>query len=201
MIKYLKEKEIYDLAKVEKTNRLIGEIQLGLLSGENRLTRDEWITILTGAATLRGVLALKLAIATGFEPIRHYTLPAHLEGATQFYDRELGELAFPLSVIDWLESDLPVISVEKVMLYYPSLYSVEIADDEMTTEKAAEMQKAATEANKQAGARKPTYKDTFLRTVSAPGYRFYTDGLMPFRVKFDRKLYTEDIARKKLKMK
>ena len=201
MIKYLKDKEIYDLAKVAKINKLIGEIQLGLLSGENRLTRDEWATILTGAATLRGVLALKLAIATGFEPLRHYTLPAHLEGAAQYYDRELGELAFPLSVIDWLESDLPVISVEKVMLFYPCLYSVEIPDDEMTSEKAAEMQKAATEANKQAGARKPTYKDELLRKVSAPGYRFYTDGLMPFRIKFDRKLYTEDIARNKLKMK
>ena len=200
MIKYLKEKEIYDLAKVEKVNRLIGEIQLGMLH-DTPLTRDEWITILTGAATLRGVLNLKLAIATGFEPIRHYTLPAHLEGATQFYDRELGELAFPLSVIDWLESDLPVISVEKVMLFYPCLYSVEIPDDEMTSEKAAAMQKAATEANKQAGARKPTYKDELLRKVSAPGYRFYTDGLMPFRIKFDRKLYTEDIARNKLKMK
>ena len=188
------------MAKVEKVNRLIGEIQLGMLH-DTPLTRDEWITILTGAATLRGVLNLKLAIATGFEPIRHYTLPAHLEGATQFYDRELGELAFPLSVIDWLESDLPVISVEKVMLFYPCLYSVEIPDDEMTSEKAAAMQKAATEANKQAGARKPTYKDELLRKVSAPGYRFYTDGLMPFRIKFDRKLYTEDIARNKLKMK
>lgn len=201
MIKYLKEKEIYDLAKVEKINRLIGEIQLGLLSGENRLTRDEWITILTGAATMRGVLCMKMALASGFEPIRHYTLPAHLEGAAQFYDRELGELAFPLSVIDWLGGDIPAISAEKVMLYYPCLYSVEIPDDEMTTEKAAEMQKAATEANKAMGARKPTYKDTFLRTVSAPGYRFYTDGLIPFRIKFDRKLYTEDIARKKLKIK
>lgn len=200
MIKYLKEKEIYDLAKVEKINKLIGEIQLGMLH-DTPLTRDEWITILTGAATLRGVLALKLAIATGFEPIRHYSLPAHLEGATQFYDRELGELAFPLSVIDWLDGDIPAISAEKVMLYYPCLYSVEIPDDEMNTEKAAEMQKAATEANKAMGARKPTYKDTFLRTVSAPGYRFYTDGLMPFRIKFDRKLYSEDIARKKLKMK
>ena len=201
MIKYLKEKEIYDLAKVEKTNRLIGEIQLGLLSGDNRLTRDEWISILTGAATLRGVLALKMAIATGFEPIRNYSLPAHLEGATQYYDRELGELAFPLSVIDWLEGDIPAVSAEKVMLFYPCLYSVEIADDEMTTEKAAAMQKAATETNKAIGARKPTYQDKMLRTVSAPGYRFYTDGLIPFRIKFDRKLYTEDIARNKLKMK
>ena len=189
------------MAKVEKINRLIGEIQLGLLSGENRLTRDEWITILTGAATMRGVLCMKMALASGFEPIRHYTLPAHLEGAAQFYDRELGELAFPLSVIDWLGGDIPAISAEKVMLYYPCLNSVEIPDDEMTTEKAAEMQKAATEANKAMGARKPTYKDTFLRTVSAPGYRFYTDGLIPFRIKFDRKLYTEDIARKKLKIK
>jgi len=201
MIKYLKEKEIYDLAKVEKVNRLIGEIQLGMLSGDNRLTREEWITILTGAATLRGVLALKLAIATGFEPIRHYSLPAHLEGAAQYYDRELGELAFPLSVIEWLEGDIPSVSVEKVMLFYPCLYSVEIADDEMTTEKAAAMQKAATETNKAMGARKPTYQDELLRTVSAPGYRFYTDGLMPFRVKFDRKLYSEDVARKKLKIK
>ena len=201
MIKYLKEKEIYDLAKVEKVNRLIGEIQLGMLSGDNRLTREEWITILTGAATLRGVLALKLAISTGFEPIRHYSLPAHLEGAAQYYDRELGELAFPLSVIEWLEGDIPSVSVEKVMLFYPCLYSVEIADDEMTTEKAAAMQKAATETNKAMGARKPTYQDELLRTVSAPGYRFYTDGLMPFRVKFDRKLYSEDVARKKLKIK
>ena len=200
MIKYLKEKEIYDLAKVEKVNRLIGEIQLGMLH-DTPLTRDEWATILTGAATLRGVLALKLAIATGFEPLRHYTLPAHLEGAAQYYDRELGELAFPLSVIEWLEGDIPAVSAEKVMLFYPCLYSVEIADDEMTTEKAAAMQKAATETNKAMGARKPTYNDTFLRTVSAPGYRFYTDGLMPFRIKFDRKLYTEDIARNKLKMK
>lgn len=200
MIKYLKEKEIYDLAKVEKINKLIGEIQLGMLH-DTPLTRDEWATILTGAATLRGVLALKMAIATGFEPIRHYSLPAHLEGAAQYYDRELGELAFPLSVIEWLESDLPVISVEKVMLYYPAIYSVEIPDDEMTSEKAAAMQKAATETNKAMGARKPTYQDKMLRTVSAPGYRFYTDGLMPFRIKFDRKLYTEDIARKKLKMK
>ena len=200
MIKYLKEKEIYDLAKVEKVNRLIGEIQLGMLH-DTPLSREEWATILTGAATLRGVLALKMAIATGFEPLRHYSLPAHLEGAAQYYDRELGELAFPLSVIEWLESDLPVISVEKVMLFYPCLYSVEIPDDEMTSEKAAAMQKAATEANKAMGARKPTYNDTFLRTVSAPGYRFYTDGLMPFRVKFDRKLYSEDIARKKLKIK
>ena len=87
------------------------------------------------------------------------------------------------------------------MLYYPAIYSVEIPDDEMTSEKAAAMQKAATEANKAMGARKPTYNDTFLRTVSAPGYRFYTGGLMPFRIKFDRKLYTEDIARKKLKIK
>ena len=200
MIKYLKEKEIYDLAKVEKVNRLIGEIQLGMLH-DTPLSREEWATILTGAATLRGVLALKMAIATGFEPLRHYSLPAHLEGAAQYYDRELGELAFPLSVIEWLESDLPVISVEKVMLFYPCLYSVEIPDDEMTSEKAAAMQKAATEANKALGAMKPTYNDTFLRTVSAPGYRFYTDGLMPFRVKFDRKLYSEDIARKKLKIK
>lgn len=200
MIKYLKEKEIYDLAKVEKVNRLIGEIQLGMLH-DTPLTRDEWATILTGAATLRGVLALKMAIATGFEPIRHYSLPAHLEGAAQYYDRELGELAFPLSVIEWLEGDIPAISAEKVMLFYPCIYSIELADDEMTTEKAATMQKAATEANKAMGARKPTYNDTFLRTVSAPGYRFYTDGLMPFRVKFDRKLYSEDIARKKLKIK
>lgn len=200
MIKYLKEKEIYDLAKVEKINKLIGEIQLGMLH-DTPLTRDEWITILTGAATLRGVLCLKMAIATGFEPIRHYSLPAHLEGATQYYDRELGELAFPLSVIEWLEGDIPAVSAEKVMLFYPCIYSIELADDEMNTEKAAAMQKAATEANKQAGARKPTYNDTFLRTVSAPGYRFYTDGLMPFRVKFDRKLYSEDIARKKLKIK
>ena len=200
MIKYLKEKEIYDLAKVEKVNRLIGEIQLGMLH-DTPLTRDEWATILTGAATLRGVLALKMAIATGFEPIRHYSLPAHLEGAAQYYDRELGELAFPLSVIEWLEGDIPAISADKVMLFYPCIYSIELADDEMTTEKAATMQKAATEANKAMGARKPTYNDTFLRTVSAPGYRFYTDGLMPFRVKFDRKLYSEDIARKKLKIK
>lgn len=188
------------MAKVEKINKLIGEIQLGMLH-DTPLTRDEWATILTGAATLRGVLALKLAIATGFEPLRHYTLPAHLEGAAQYYDRELGELAFPLSVIEWLEGDIPAISVEKVMLYYPAIYSVEIPDDEMTTEKAAAMQKAATEANKAMGARKPTYQDKMLRTVSAPGYRFYTDGLMPFRVKFDRKLYSEDIARNKLKMK
>ena len=200
MIKYLKDKEIYDLAKVEKVNRLIGEIQLGLLH-DTSLTRDEWATILTGAATLRGVLALKLAIATGFEPLRHYNLPAHLEGAAQYYDRELGELAFPLSVIEWLEGDIPAISVEKVMLFYPCLYSVEIPDDEMTSEKAAEMQKAATETNKAMGARKPTYQDKMLRTVSAPGYRFYSDGLMPFRIKFDRKLYSEDIARNKLKIK
>lgn len=200
MIKYLKEKEIYDLAKVEKINKLIGEIQLGMLH-DTPLSREEWLTILTGAATLRGVLALKMAIATGFEPIRHYSLPAHLEGAAQYYDRELGELAFPLSVIDWLDGDIPAISVEKIMLYYPAIYSVEIADDEMTTEKAAAMQKAATETNKAMGARKPTYQDKMLRTVSAPGYRFYTDGLMPFRVKFDRKLYSEDIARNKLKMK
>ena len=200
MIKYLKEKEIYDLAKVEKINKLIGEIQLGMLH-DTPLTRDEWISILTGAATLRGVLALKMAIATGFEPLRHYILPAHLEGAAQYYDRELGELAFPLSVIEWLEGDIPAVSVEKIMLYYPAIYSVEIPDDEMNTEKAAAMQKAATEANKAMEARKPTYKDELLRMVSAPGYRFYTDGLMPFRIKFDRKLYTEDIARKKLKMK
>lgn len=200
MIKYLKEKEIYDLAKVEKINKLIGEIQLGMLH-DTPLTREEWLTILTGAATLRGVLCLKLALASGFEPIRHYSLPAHLEGAAQYYDRELGELAFPLSVIEWLEGDIPSVSVEKVMLFYPCLYSVEIADDEMTTEKAAAMQKAATETNKAMGARKPTYKDELLRKVSAPGYRYYSDGLMPFRIKFDRKLYSEDIARKKLKMK
>lgn len=200
---YVTDKEVADWMDSEKRNRLIGEIY-AFLPREMKFSREEWLTVLTGAAPLRGVLACKWAEKHAPEPrtkaiMQNWALPDHIEGSAQYYTEQLGDIRIPVACIEWMDGDVPVINKDRIADMYPQLYCM-VLDGLLCDEEATKKMEKAREANKLLGGRKQTYKDVPRVFAGFPGYRFYYEPgeVLPFRVQFIKKAYPADVLRERI---
>lgn len=154
MFIYYKQKEKDDLEKVEAINATLEKAQEGINKfGSQYFRRLDWLFVLSGAMAFKEALLIRYAKHTITEKdieenpslgIYAYVCPKEVQEFGEEITNELGSVKFPLDVIELngrVAEYPPTISAEKIKIFYPRLYTVEV--EELTPEAIAEKKKSA----------------------------------------------------------
>lgn len=153
MFIYYKQKEKDDLQKVEAINATLKKAQEGINKfGNQYFRRLDWLFVLSGAMTFKEALLIRYAKHTITEKdidenpnlgIYAYVCPKEVQEFGDEITNELGSIKFPPDVIEYggVAEYPPIISAEKIKVFYPRLYTVEV--EELTPEAIAEKKKSA----------------------------------------------------------
>lgn len=153
MFIYYKQKEKDDLQKVEAINATLKKAREGIHEfGITNFPRLNWYLVLSGAMTFKEMLLISYAKHAVSEKeidenpslgIYAYICPKEVQEFGDEITKELGMVKFPREVIEWkgIATEPPTISEEKIKVFYPRLYTVEV--EELTPEAIAEKKKSA----------------------------------------------------------
>lgn len=153
MFIYYKQKEKDDLQKVEAINATLKKAREGIHEfGITSFPRLNWYLVLSGAMTFKEMLLISYAKHAVSEKeidenpnlgIYAYICPKEVQEFGDEITNELGMVKFPREVIEWkgIATEPPTISEEKIKVFYPRLYTVEV--EELTPEAIAEKKKSA----------------------------------------------------------
>lgn len=153
MFIYYKQKEKDDLQKVEAINATLKKAREGIHEfGISNFPRLNWYLVLSGAMTFKEMLLISYAKHAVSEKeidenpnlgIYAYICPKEVQEFGDEITNELGKVKFPREVIEWkgIATEPPTISEEKIKVFYPRLYTVEV--EELTPEAIAEKKKSA----------------------------------------------------------
>ena len=134
MYVYYKQKEIDDLKKLEAVNEILKELFYGLPAVRSTvLTREEWLEILSGAASFREVY-INAYMKQHFPEadLKRFVYciccPDAVQSVGEYYTEQLGDIRFRPDVIVFAPNGLPQISADKIKDLYPRWYCVEVAE-------------------------------------------------------------------------